>query len=333
MKRSCYFLIFAIPVLILSIAGCKEKTKNPVIYKTGAFPDTVVNLQTINSQYDDYNTDIYQLTGEGSIIFSSNRKTSGGKFDLEQASISFLFDQTNGYFEMATSITNDAYLTELIKSAVTPGDDFGPYRFYSSVDGFDYLVLASENAQGNLDFFYLKNRPPRKPSIPAIEGPLAISQFNTSSDDAYFCLDNEQDTAYFSSNRNGNFDIFLQGRQAETPMSTWFNQGFRNSVAVDSINSASEDKCPQIMKKIMVFASNRPGGMGGYDLYYSVLRKGKWSTPVNLGPKINSSSDEYRPLVGFHPDFDNEFIVFSSNRPGGKGGFDLYFSGIQFPDK
>ena len=83
----------------------------------------------------------------------------------------------------------------------------------------------------------------------------------------------------------------------------------------------------------MVFTSNRPGGLGGYDLYYSVFRNGKWSSPVNLGPRINTASDEYRPIIGYDPDFTNQFMMFSSNRPGGKGGFDLYLQEWSFPTK
>jgi hypothetical protein len=75
--------------------------------------------------------------------------------------------------------------------------------------------------------------------------------------------------------------------------------------------------------------------LGGYDLYYSVFRNGNWSSPVNMGPKINSASDEYRPIIGSSPDFTNNFIIFSSNRPGPdvKGGFELYFRGYTFPTK
>jgi hypothetical protein len=101
----------------------------------------------------------------------------------------------------------------------------------------------------------------------------------------------------------------------------------------DSINSNSDDKCPFIYKKIMVFTSNRPGGLGGYDLYYSILKNGKWGSPVNFGPRINTSYDEYRPVIGTSPDFTNNYLMFSSNRPGGKGGFDLYFTGVDFSSK
>ena len=60
----------------------------------------------INSAYDDYNTDLYQLAGNSPIIFSSNRKSSGGQFDLEQAIISFIFDQTTGDFELELPMTS-----------------------------------------------------------------------------------------------------------------------------------------------------------------------------------------------------------------------------------
>ena len=83
----------------------------------------------------------------------------------------------------------------------------------------------------------------------------------------------------------------------------------------------------------MVFASDMPGGSGGFDLYYSVFRNGKWSSPVNLGPEINSTANEYRPVLGIDLKYENRFLIFSSDRSGGKGGYDLYFTGISLPAK
>ena len=78
----------------------------------------------------------------------------------------------------------------------------------------------------------------------------------------------------------------------------------------------------------MVFTSNRAGGYGGYDLYYSKFVSGKWLKPVNFGAKINTSADEYRPIIRREEGFDNDFMIFSSNKAGGLGGFDLYYVGI-----
>jgi hypothetical protein len=325
-------VVFSMLLLPVFLTDCK-KTENPIKYPKGTFPDSVFNMMDINSAYDDYNTDLYQLTGNSPIIFSSNRKSAGGQFDLEQATISFIFDQTSGIFELRSAMTTDAFLNKLINTAVTPGNDFGPYRFFSSTDGYEYMLLSSVTSQGKLDLFYLKNRPVYASSLPAVEGPFPVNLFNTTSDDAYFCLNSNMDTAYFTSDRNGNFDIFLHKRPEEMEISKWLNLTFSSSAKADSVNSSSDDKCPMVYKKIMVYTSNRPGGLGGYDLYYSVFRKGKWSSPVNFGPGINTSYDEYRPVIGFHPDFTNNFLMFSSNRPGGKGGFDLYFTGVEFPEK
>jgi hypothetical protein len=336
MKKSSFnifmIVVFSMLFVLLCLTDCK-KTEDPIKYPKGTFPDTVINISDINSAYDDYNTDIYQLEGNSPIIFSSNRKSSGGQFDLEQAIVSFIFDQTTGVFGFGSAMTNDAFLTKLISTAVTPGNDFGPYRLFSSTDGYEYMLLSSVTAQGKLDLFYLRNRPVYGSSVPAVEGPLPVNLFNTTSDDAYFCFDSNMDTAYFISDRAGNFDIYQHPRPAEMEISKWLSLPFTASTKTDSLNTSGDDKCPMVFKNIMVFTSNRPGGLGGYDLYYSVLRKGKWSSPVNFGPGINSSSDEYRPVIGYHPDFTNNFLMFSSNRPGGKGGFDLYFTGVELPEK
>lgn len=328
--RNFIILVFSI-LFSINLTNCK-KTENPIKFPIGTFPDTVNNLAAINSAYDDYNLSLYQLNGKTSIIFSSNRASKGGQFDLEQAIISFVFDQTTGEFKLSTEMSNDAFISKLITKAKTAGNDFGPYRFYSSLDGFEYLLLSSANGAGNLDLFYLKNTPVFGSNLPDINGPYPIKLLNTSSDDAYICFDANQDTAFFASNRSSNFDIYFQKRPAEKEISSWFNLDFTFSTRVDSINTLYDDKCPMVFKNIMVLTSNRPDGFGGFDLYYSVFRKGKWSSPVNFGQGINTSSDEYRPIVVYNPDFENLFLMFSSNRSGGKGGFDLYFAGVKFPD-
>ena len=324
-------LISSILLISILITGCK-KDEDPVKFPLGIFPDTVINLEGLNSEFDDYNSTVFQLTGYVPIIFSSNRQSSGGQFDLEQGLINFTFDQTNGNFILTAGISNDPFLDKLITAAVTPLDDLGPYRFYSPDDGFEYFIVSSENNDGNLDLTYCRNRPVYSAALPDIEGPHPVKLLNTSFDDAYLSFDSYLDSAYFISNIDGNFDIYVIARPSGKNIDTWFNSDYSASAKVDSINSSGDDKCPIVFKKFMVFTSDRTGGYGGYDLYYSVFRNGNWSSPVNFGPRINTSSDEFRPLIGFHPDFTNIFMIFSSNRPGGIGDFDLYFTGIEVPE-
>jgi hypothetical protein len=45
----------------------------------------------------------------------------------------------------------------------------------------------------------------------------------------------------------------------------------------------------------LFFASDRPGGQGGFDLYVSEWKGGQWQAPVNLGPAINTTSNDLYP--------------------------------------
>lgn len=49
--------------------------------------------------------------------------------------------------------------------------------------------------------------------------------------------------------------------------------------------------------KTLVFTSLRPGGYGLGDLYVSHLRGGEWGPARNLGPAVNTASDEYHPTL------------------------------------
>jgi dipeptidyl aminopeptidase/acylaminoacyl peptidase len=80
---------------------------------------------------------------------------------------------------------------------------------------------------------------------------------------------------------------------------------------------------PSISKdgKYLFFASDKPGGNGGSDLYYCELVNGDWSQPVNLGSKVNSSGSENYPFM-----HQSGKLYFTSDRPGGFGKMDIYFT-------
>ena len=70
--------------------------------------------------------------------------------------------------------------------------------------------------------------------------------------------------------------------------------------------------------KALFFASNRPGGFGGYDLYVSYRNGKNWSSPENLGEAVNSPGNEITPY------FDGNSLYFSSDYHKGFGGFDIF---------
>ena len=100
------------------------------------------------------------------------------------------------------------------------------------------------------------------------------------------------------------------------------------------------NKFPKIAKKInstyfessasmtadgerIYFVSERPGGQGQADIYYVEKKGGNWSEPLNLGPSINTLSDE--KCVFIHP--NGEILFFTSNGyEESVGSYDVYFS-------
>ncbi|MBK7409787.1 MAG: PD40 domain-containing protein [Saprospirales bacterium] len=68
----------------------------------------------------------------------------------------------------------------------------------------------------------------------------------------------------------------------------------------------------------LYYASNRPDGFGGYDIFVSNRVGNSWSTPENLGPAVNSVGDEITPY------FNGTYLYFASNWHTGFGGFDIF---------
>lgn len=76
-----------------------------------------------------------------------------------------------------------------------------------------------------------------------------------------------------------------------------------------AVNGASAEIAPFIDadERFVLFASNRPGGAGAFDLYISLRRDGAWQPAVALGPAVNTAASESNPAVS--P--DGERLLFS----------------------
>jgi len=314
-----------------ALSGCREESLK-VNYELGIFPDSVMALEGLNTSWDDYNMDIEasRINASRQVVFSSNRKSSGGEFDFVSGTVGYTFGQTTGYFEMHSAMSSDSFVDGLLSVFNTGADEFGPLRFFNSRNGLEYMAAATPTAGNGLDIVFTSYIPVYSQS-PGFVAPVPASLFNSSSDDAYLSLGTTGDTAWFCSDRGGNFDIYTTARPWQLEMDQWFTSEPVMPVAVDSINTGSDEKCPFVRGRYMLFASDMSGGYGGFDLYFSVFRNGKWSLPVNLGPGINSAANEYRPVLGVDLQFENHFLIFSSDRTGGKGGYDLYFTGLTLP--
>lgn len=144
-----------------------------------------------------------------------------------------------------------------------------------------------------------------------------------------FCLPTENEASvsinvderriYCFNSKSGNGDIYY----------TDFSNGkFNEMKLLENKNVNTPNWQPHYFvsldgKSAFFSSENEPGGYGGLDLY--MIKKnndGTWSSPVNLGPEINTAYDEDAPFLTF----DGKYLFFSSNSDKSIGGYDIFKS-------
>jgi outer membrane protein OmpA-like peptidoglycan-associated protein len=146
---------------------------------------------------------------------------------------------------------------------------------------------------------------------------------NTRYNEGSACLSMDGKKLYFarcnSPDSYGNCDIFEATLKAD---STWDNV---KNLGIN-INTISWDSHPSLSHSgdTLFFASDRLGGFGLSDIYYSVKdAEGKWQKALNIGPIINTMGNEVSPF--FHHRY-NVLYFSSDGQPLTFGDFDIYKS-------
>ena len=322
----------AIIIMLLITTSC-EKTPGGYRYNEGSLPERPVNLSDFNTEYDDYNSTAPSLGMLIPFCFSTNRNSQGDEFDIIYMPMNVNFNKTSGILKVTNAYDNwGIYLDdyEVIKTGLnkikTVGNEFGPNLLIGhDSNAFNFTLLYSTDVKGNSQINFISNRTNK-----SFSEPKEVEFLNSDSEDMYPTFNSENSRIYFCSNRNGeSFNFYYVNVNPEKDIELLLSDNSSYEILMDSVLSgSSDDKCPFIFQNKMVFASNREGGFGGYDLYYSNFENGEWSQPINFGEKINTEFDEYRPiLINEGVSQTQTMMVFSSNRTGGLGGFDLYFVG------
>ncbi len=328
--------LFLLALTVL-LTGCPyvDPDKDYEFEYESIITDTPVNLQGINSRFDDYNSDLpYPYSGQG-IFFSSNRHTGGNQFSIIHMNLFFSYHIKDDVLNVHSTYSEiSKYDEQILDLIISEGDDLGPFSYWGPQE-YSYFFYAS-NEDGDFDIKYVYNdksdiKYAHKQNI--MNGPVNLDPINSEYDDLYPKINDEQTLLYFCSNRdNEQFDIYNIPLPSGELLHDFLGSTEPGEITVETVLSGDgNDKCPFINGDLMVFASDREGGYGGFDLYYSHLNEGVWSTPVNFGPSINSENDEYRPITFFFYDELHPVMIFSSDRPGGAGGFDLY--AVKLPDE
>ncbi|MFO0321978.1 MAG: hypothetical protein ACK504_06095 [Bacteroidota bacterium] len=149
------------------------------------------------------------------------------------------------------------------------------------------------------------------------KGKSISSSINTNGHDASIALSPDGTTLFtYASTTKDNGDIYVstyKGEDWSTPEK--LNENINTKEWEGSCSITSDGRH-------LYFASDRPGGLGGRDLYVSEKINNEWGPAVNLGPQINTKYDEDAPFI--HPDCITLF--FSSQGHKSIGGYDIMYS-------
>lgn len=266
--------------------------------------------QTVNSKEDEY---LPSLTADGQTLVFTRRfprkaTTTANTKEEEDLYISTLKDNRWG---VATRMPEP----------VNSNDNEGAQCISQDGRIMFYTACNRNDGGGRCDIYMCVNRS-GKWSKPRNLG----SAVNSGAWEGQPTFSIDGRTLYFVSNRKGGFggmDIWK---------TTYDNGQWTEPVNLGpAINTQWDEMSPFIHfdDRTLYFASNRPEGMGGFDLFVSSREYdgGPWGTPKNLGYPINTEGDDNNLIVSA----DGRTAIYASDRKGGYGKMDLY--SFELPEK
>lgn len=194
-------------------------------------------------------------------------------------------------------------------------DDFCP----TPVRGFGlYFVSARPHPEGcgGPDIYFSRKNPKKGWTEPENLG-CDINSPAGEASPSYFEDEEGNEVLYFSSNRPGGFE------PGGSDSDIYFSVNFGPAQLAPDVNTAQDDFRPNVSKngREIYFDSNRPGGIGGFDIWTSVRDATSlgWDTPTNVAV-VNSAANETRASLSW----DGRQLVLGSNRPGVEGQADIF---------
>ncbi len=121
----------------------------------------------------------------------------------------------------------------------------------------------------------------------------------------------------------GGFDLYFTKKKVD-------EDGWQTPVLLPrNLNTAGDERFPTLDGDTLYFSSDGLAGMGGLDIFKTNrMDKTNWAPPQNLRAPLNSGADDFGILMEKKTNLDKNLIGagwFTSNRPGGLGGDDIYF--------
>ena len=246
------------------------------------------------------------------LLFSSSRKTKSKKIysptgeaylDIFSAQI-----QGNGGVNQANSFDG---------IPDSPFHKSTPY--YSNESGRIYYILS--NTEGKNLAFDDRGKNALAIGMAEDNGLFRFLLKDLSTSFYYPFFDEPTGKLYFAANFKdsyGGTDIYYVDTNNGQVLSQPVNLGPR-------VNTPGNEIAPYVFENSIYFSSDVFYGMGGMDIYRSNIQSDEsFTIPVNLGKGINTKYDEFGFIIKNDEKAEGLLGYFSSNRPGGKGGDDIY---------
>jgi peptidoglycan-associated lipoprotein len=288
----------------------------------------VENFKKINTKQDEWAPRWSNMEKYHQMIFTSNRDGSTGKGIDQWTGKSFTdiykIERPKGKSnEWIGEWTNPELLDDegVLNSEVNEGEATGNRKgseIYFTKCPVDKKALRA-------CYIYVSKKQGKQYSEPELLELCADTLVNC----VHPALSADETTLYFASDMKGGyggFDLYKATRSGKSG-----NFGNVENLG-PLINSPGNEVFPAVRgDSLLYFSSDGHPGMGGLDIFYSVLKDGEFQTPENMMYPVNTCWDEIGII------FDEEEVIdpkskapylekgfFSSNRPGGKGGDDIY---------
>lgn len=282
--------------------------KNAIAMENKAAVVKITNIGApVNTTGSEY-TPVFPSNENFMIFTYRGEKSMGGK-----QSIPNRIDEKNGiYFEdvMISYKNEKGKWTEPkpVSSINTNGHDATVYISHDGQKLFIYRNVGMTSGD-----IYMSVLDGMNWSVPE-----KVRGINSSFWDGSVCLSPDEKTIYFSSERPGGLggrDIYYAQLM---PDGTWGN--IKN--AGPTINTKFDEDAPFIHSdgKVLFFASTGHNTIGGYDIFRSDWKEGKWTTPYNVGKPINTTQDDKFYIVSS----DGDRGYYSSDKRTGHGQQDIY---------
>ena len=308
-------------VRIESCTKAKAWTETPTRYE-------VENFKKVNTRQDEWAPRWGNMSKYNQIIFSSNREGSTGKGTDQWTGVPF----------------SDLYKTDKPKSKNTEWP--GEWSPVSMLDESGVLNTGVNEAEASANLkgtsLYFTKCPQDKKKVQGCyiyrtvkkgkgwDEPQLVNLGPDSFNYVHPFITSNELTIYFASNKPGGYGGYDLYKATRTKKS----QEFGNITNLGPVvNTAAQEVFPALRgDTLLYFSSDGHPGMGGLDIYYSSLRDGEYTFPENLMSPINSSWDEIGIMFDesevLDPKSKSPYLAkgyFSSNRPGGRGGDDIYY--------